>query len=153
MKYLLSMFLLIGWAAARGQTYEKIDSIIAFDSLGNTYIAPLDSLGQPILDKTRWRGIPSITFPIVMAYPDAWNGNDTPRRGWGHPSSTPRLDALELQVQYLLRRTNELEAEIKALSGVKEDTTYHMKTTEFGRTQKGLTAGSNNFIIGVKPHN
>jgi len=36
------------------------------------------------------------------------------------PSPTPRLDALEKQVQFLIRRTIELEAEIKALSGVKE---------------------------------
>jgi hypothetical protein len=33
----------------------------------------------------------------------------------GHPSSTPRLDALEKQVQFLMRRVNELELEIKQM--------------------------------------
>jgi hypothetical protein len=136
MKYLLSLFLLIGWAAARGQSElhslgrnrgDKIwdtvppiytgrlyisDSITMQDKDGELYIVPLDSLHGPIMDKKRWSKIPISQIFSTFLVPD-----------YHDPiSSTPRLDALEKQVQFLIRRTNELEAEIKALSGVKEDT-------------------------------
>jgi hypothetical protein len=102
------------------------DNVIIADSDGNLYLAPLDSLHRPISDTKRWRKIspipdthPSMIPPIAGAMPDAWNGTDTDgRRGWFvKPSSTPRLDALEKQVQYLLRRVTELELEIKQGKG------------------------------------
>jgi hypothetical protein len=54
-----------------------------------------------------------------------WGFADDKPQGWTKHDAPPiqRLSILEKQVAYLVRRTNELEAEIKALSGVKEDTT------------------------------
>jgi hypothetical protein len=97
------------------------DSVLMQDEYGNLYSVPMDSLHRPIMDKKRWSkfSMDFIEPPIADAMPDEWNGTDSHgRRGWFvKPSSTPRLDALEKQVQYLMRRVNELELEIKQGKG------------------------------------
>ena len=108
MKYLLSLFLLIGWAAARGQSGYDVNKPVAY------------------LANSSWK-----LYPIYL-----------------EGSLESRVSVLEKQVAYLVRRTIELEAEIKALSGVKEDTTKREKTmgnTEFGRNPlQQNTTGQNN---------
>jgi hypothetical protein len=86
MKYLLSLFLLIGWAAARGQS-------------GNYG-------WQPETTEQIKADVNKTIQQIHRIREENWLLKD---------SLSQRIGVLEKQVAYLVRRTNELEAEIKEI--------------------------------------